>query len=229
MDVILLIAILVTSVLAGGQLLRRAGGHLRLPILTLAIAAVTLVVSVVGELVPDVLDALGRDRDALAAGEWWRIVTPLFVQDGGWPGLVSNLVALLLLGTLVESLLGRAVLAITYFAAGLISEVFAYTLLQGQGFAGNSVANFGLAGLLAIVAVAGSERSVATTALARIFGAVSLAAGVWLAAIANLHAVGFVVGVAVGATLLLAGAKAVVTPPATPPAPAPAKAPSPPS
>ena len=206
MEATLLIVILAASVLAGGQLLRLGGGHLRLPILTLAIAAVTLVVSIAGEVNADTLDLLGRDADALAAGEWWRIVTPLFVQDGGWAGLVFNLVALLLLGTLVESIFGRPTLAVAYFAAGLVSEVFAYTLLPNQGFAGNSVADLGLAGLIAIAAVAGSERSVPTTSLARIIGAVGLAAGVWLAVIANLHAVGYFVGVLVGAAVLLLSA-----------------------
>ena len=194
-----LLAVLVTaSVVAGGLVLRQRGKRLVFPGVTIAIAAVTLVVSVIGEFDRGILDLLGRDEFGLTQqGEWWRIVTPLFVQDGGWAGLIFNLVALLVLGTLVESIFGRGMLGVVYFAGGLISEAFAYTLLPDQGFAGNSVANMGLAGLIGIVAV--------TTAAvpARILGGLSVVAGAWLVFTGNLHGIGYVVGVLAGVAVVL--------------------------
>lgn len=194
----LLAAIVTASVFAGGLVLRQRGKKLRFPWLTVVIALVTLVFSVLGELDRDILDLLRRDGYGLTQqGEWWRIVSPLVVQDGGWPGLIFNLLTLVVLGTLVESIFGARLLAVAYLAAGLISEVFAYTLLQNQGFAGNSVANMGLAGLIGIVAVT----TPATPA--RIAGGLSVLAGAWLVFTGNLHGVGYAVGVLVGLTVVL--------------------------
>lgn len=196
MDTTAFIVIVVTSASIGVQLLRQRGARLRPPLVTIGIAIVTFVVSVLAEFDPALLAALARDRDALLAGEWWRMITPLFAQDGGWAGLIFNLVALLVLGSAAELLLGRRMLLGTYFGAGLVSEVAAYTILQGQGFAGNSVANFGLAGLLAVVGVA-------SAAGPRLFGLVSLVAGALLVVFANLHGVGYAVGAVIGAIYVL--------------------------
>lgn len=197
MDTTAFIVIVVTSAAIGIQLLRQRGDRLRPPLVTIGIAIVTFVVSVLAEFDPTLLAALARDRDALLAGEWWRMITPLFAQDGGWAGLIFNLVALLVLGSATELLLGRRMLLGTYFGAGLVSEVAAYTILQGQGFAGNSVANFGLAGLLAVVGVASSAAG------PRLFGLVSLVAGALLLVFANLHGVGYAVGAVIGAIYVL--------------------------
>lgn len=188
-----LIWILVTAAaIAGGFALRAGRQHHRPPAATLTLAAITLVTSALGELFPAFLDALDRDRSSLLDGQVWRIVTPLFVQDGGWPGTIFNVVALVVMGTFVESLYGARTLLATYVVAGLVSEIAAYTVLQHQGFAGNSVADIGLAGLLAVTLI------VAGPTTARVFGAIGIAAGIVLLAIANLHGVGFLVGALAG-------------------------------
>ena len=192
-----LILIASVSVGIGILLARKAGEKLRLPVATLAIALVTLVVGVLVLFDPVLLAALRR-TDGFFAGEWWRIITPLFAQDGGWFGLVFNLVTLVVVGALFESAFGWRMLLVTYFAAGLLSEVAAYTVLPGQGFAGNSVANFGLAGMLAVVALT-------LEVPARALGVISLAGGVFLLAHGlfifdppDLHAVGYFTGAAIG-------------------------------
>jgi rhomboid protease GluP len=190
-DSAVFIFILITSATVGFRLMQQKGERFRWPFATLGIAAVTLVVSVLAEFDPVLLAGLGRDRDALLAGEWWRMVTPLFAQDGGWPGLIFNLVSLLVLGTAVELTFGRGMLLAVYFAAGLVSEVAAYTVLQGQGFAGNSVANFGLAGFVAVIGVF-------TGSMPRLFGVLSLIGGMVLVVTANLHGVGYLVGALIG-------------------------------
>jgi hypothetical protein len=50
------------------------------PVATAAVLAVTVVLTVLQFPLPQVRLALWRDPDALAAGQWWRLVTPLFVQ-----------------------------------------------------------------------------------------------------------------------------------------------------
>jgi membrane associated rhomboid family serine protease len=192
------IIILVSATIASGVLtLQHRGLRLRLPIATLAVAVIVAVVSVAGELRPDVLAALGRDLPALQAGEWWRAVTPLVVQDGGWPGLIFNLVALVVIGALVEALFPRWVMPAVFVVTGLIGELAAYTIMQGQGFAGNSVANLGLAGVVLVAALRTPRVP------ARVAGVIGLAAGAVLVATWDLHAVGIVVGVVLGVALWL--------------------------
>ncbi len=192
----LLTPLMIVSAMIGVLLIRARSQQFRVPWVTLAIALVTLVVGVLALFDPVLLAAISRDREALLAGEWWRIITPLFGQDGGGFGLTFNLVALLAFGTFVELAFGWRMLLVTYFAAGLVSEVAAYTLLPGQGFAGNSVANFGLVGLLAVVA--------ATQAFPlRLLGGLVLLGGLLLLIGGNLHGVGFAVGGLVGLVYVL--------------------------
>jgi hypothetical protein len=57
----------------------------RWPIATVSVLAVTTVLTVLQFPFPEVRLALWRDPHALAAGQWWRLVTPLFVQyDAVW-------------------------------------------------------------------------------------------------------------------------------------------------
>ncbi|MCU1416413.1 MAG: hypothetical protein JWP32_587 [Schumannella sp.] len=197
MDLVFLL-IVIASATAGSAVMRARGQSLRWPLMTIGIAVVTLVLSVLALFDEGMLASLGRNRDALLAGEWWRIVTPLFAQDGGWPGLIFNIVALLVLGGFIEIALGGWMLVVTYFVSGLLTEVVAYTLLPGQGFAGNSIANFGVAGALAVIGVG------ATSDLrVRVLAIVSLAAGAFLLVTLNLHGAGYAIGALIGVGYVL--------------------------
>lgn len=187
------IIVLVSATISAGMLtLQHRGVRVRVPVATIVIALVVAVVSVIGELNADVLAALGRDLHALQAGEWWRAVTPLVVQDGGWPGLIFNLFALVVIGALAETLLPRWVVPLVFVVTGLIGELAAYTVMQGQGFAGNSVANLGIAGVVLVAALRTPRVP------ARIAAVIGLAAGVVLLVTWDLHSVGIIVGVALG-------------------------------
>ncbi len=190
--------LMIVSATIGVLVMRARGKQFRIPWVTLGIALVTMVVGVLALFDTVLLAAIARDRDALLAGEWWRIITPLFGQDGGGFGLIFNLAALLAFGTFVESIFGWRMLLVAYFSAGLVSEVAAYTLLPGQGFAGNSVATVGLVGLLA--AVAAWEPFPL-----RIFGGFVLLGGLVLLVLRDLHGVGFAVGALVGLVYSLVG------------------------
>lgn len=188
MDAILINTVLATAIWAGLLHLRRDRRRLRLPVATLVLAAVTLTMSTLANLNPVVLAALGRDRDQLLAGQLWRLVTPLFAQDGGWPGTISNIVGLLFVGTIVETLHPRRVLVGVYFLAGILSEIAAYSYLPNQGFAGNSVADLGIAALLLVTAVTARRTPAQAVAV------LGLLAGTILLVTGNLHGVGFTAG-----------------------------------
>jgi membrane associated rhomboid family serine protease len=166
----------------------RAGRRERpLPVAPLAVFVVTAVVSLLQFPFPAILDALKRDPERLAAGEWWRLLTPLVVQDGGWAGTVSNLVALALVGTAAAAQLGVRRWLLLYFGTGIATEVAAYAWLP-QGFAGNSIAICGLAAGLAWTAVT------ATKVAPAILGGVSVASGVALLVLRDLHGVAYAIG-----------------------------------
>lgn len=197
MEAIALSIINVTTIAGTFFYLRATKRRFRFPVATVILAAVTLTVSVIGELSPGILNLLDRDRSLLLGGEWWRMLTPLFVQDGGWAGTISNTVTLLAIGLCCETLYRRWVFVSVYFLAGIVSEVFAYTLLQHQGFAGNSVANAGTAALCLVTLCAVSPLP------ARVLGVVGVITGILLIVTANLHGIGFAVGAVVGLVLVL--------------------------
>ncbi len=188
----MLLGIIVSVALAGGVFnLKSKKQKLALPKATLLVACVTLVVGAIGNIFPTALNLLGRNLPHLQQGETWRWFTPLFVQDGGWAGLIFNLLTLLIIGTLIETIFGKRRFLITYFVAGFISEIAAYTILQHQGFAGNSVANMGLAGLLFTALLTSKAEPV------RVIGLVGMGAGLILLFTGNLHGVGFISGVVI--------------------------------
>ena len=97
---------------------------------------------------PAILQLFERDYARFLTGDWWRLITSLFVQDGGVSGSIFNLVSLLLVGIVAERLWGSRRWLIIFFAGGLLSQLIAFAW-QPVG-AGNSVANFSLAAGVAV-------------------------------------------------------------------------------
>ena len=95
-----------------------------------------------------VATAFRRDASIILSGEWWRIFTALFVQDGDVGGSVFNILSLLLLGVVMETLGGPIRLLLLFFIGGIGSELIAL-VWQPVG-AGNSVGNFSVAAGVAI-------------------------------------------------------------------------------
>lgn len=130
---------------------------------------------------PAVLHALERNADRIAKGEVWRVVTALVQQDGGLAGTIANALALLVMGSVAEHLLGGRRTADTFIGVGVLAQLPALAW-QPVG-AGNSVANFGLTGALALDVLFDCRRSVLATAAA----AFTLLAGIGLTALTDVH------------------------------------------
>ncbi|MCC6314510.1 MAG: rhomboid family intramembrane serine protease [Thermomicrobiales bacterium] len=188
-DLLLSLTIVAAASAGGLTLVGRAGGRpdLRPPPIVLVVLALTAVPSLLQLRYPAVLTTLQRDSAALARGEWWRLATPLVVQDGGIAGTIFNLVALLIVGTLGARVLGSRPWLTLYLVVGVAAEVVAYAWIH-QGSAGNSVANFGVAAGLALMALRMRQKPAVAAGVATLLG------GAALLLLGDLHGAAFAIG-----------------------------------
>jgi rhomboid protease GluP len=112
------------------------------PVAAMLIIGVTVLITGLQFIFPEVLTEFRRNREALLAGEWWRMVTPLFVQAHGWWQCCLNGVGAIFLCPLAERFYGKRLLAL-YFVPGILGEIFGY--LWSPNGAGSSL---GLAGVI---------------------------------------------------------------------------------
>jgi membrane associated rhomboid family serine protease len=89
----------------------------------------------------------GTGPDILLKGEWWRLVTAVFVHIG-IIHIASNMYVFWGLGMIAERLLGRQNFLATYLLTGIGGNVLTLLLKPKIVGAGASGAIFGLAGLL---------------------------------------------------------------------------------
>jgi membrane associated rhomboid family serine protease len=114
------------------------------PVVTLLIWLATATTTALQHFLPSLQAALDRRPGAFAHGEWWRLLTALFVHNEGWRQWTLNLGGLAVLGTVVERRVGRLHLLVIYFVPGVIGE-WAGMIWKPSG-AGASVAVAGLMG-----------------------------------------------------------------------------------
>jgi membrane associated rhomboid family serine protease len=101
-------------------------------------------------------DLFALSRFTVADGEVWRLISSGFIHGNGDPGsvpfhLLSNMLALWILGTILEPALGRLRFALVYFVS-LLAGSFGALLLTPDAFtAGASGAVFGLMGAAIVV------------------------------------------------------------------------------
>ncbi len=130
-----------------------------MPLTTILLALAIAVSSTLQFFFPSMLSALQRDYAQILRGEWWRIVTALFVQDGGVSGAVFNVLSLLLIGRMAEQLWGGKRMIIVFFAGAIIGELAGFAW-QPIG-AGNSVGNFSLAAGIAAISLMRQHNKIA--------------------------------------------------------------------
>jgi membrane associated rhomboid family serine protease len=83
-------------------------------------------------------------------GEWWRLLTSLFVHGGFYQVLVTT-AAFVQVGIILERLVGPAAFASVYFVAGLVASMLRLSDDPLAVHAGSSSAVLAVYGLLAIV------------------------------------------------------------------------------
>jgi len=143
-----------------------------LPVGTILIIGVTAVFTGLQFVFPEVLADLRRNRGALLAGEWWRMVTPNFVQwAGAWQAFANGLWAVSVC-PLAEKFYGRRILAL-FFVPAILGQIFGY-----MWFPNGAGSSLGLAGVMGgLFAFTFSNRSEISES-ARMFSVLGIAGAV---------------------------------------------------
>jgi membrane associated rhomboid family serine protease len=171
---------------AGGQR-RPAFSWWPVPRATLVFTVIVAASAASQLIFPALLPRFERNGPLVADGELWRLVTSIFVQDGGLGGTVSNLASLFLVGALAERYWGsRWWLAIFWVSA--IAGGAAGLAWQPVG-AGTSIGTFGLAGSVAVANL--RERQHPASAVA---AALATAAALLLLLLKDIHGAAAVAG-----------------------------------
>jgi rhomboid protease GluP len=97
--------------------------------------------------VKDIVAWGGNLKFNVTGGEWWRLISALFVHIGLFP-LLANMVGLYFIGLMVEPILGRFKFVIAYLSAGVIANLVSIIWIKEGVTAGASGAVFGLYGVL---------------------------------------------------------------------------------
>lgn len=108
---------------------------------------------------------------AVRAGEWWRLLSALFLHFG-WLHLMMNMLALWLLGPFIELALGLRRFLLIYLATGISSMVIVFKLSSGAAdqelTVGASGCIMGLVGATGAIMLRGWRREKALTAKKRL-------------------------------------------------------------
>ena len=160
-----------------------------LPVATISILVISAILTSLQLLYPMLLPALDRNVGALRAGQWWRLVTPRFVNPEIWTQYVL-LVILALVGPAVERRHGGLRWLMLWLAAGIVGEVVSFAW-QPQG-AGASLGICGLMGAWLMLMVRGENTKY------------------WVPSVVSLALTGNLVGMALGNWLLGGGVAVVV-------------------
>lgn len=177
----------------------------RFPRATLLLAVTVALPTTLQFFFPEILSAFRRDYARFLSGDWWRLITPLFVQDGGIAGAIFNVVSLLLVGGIAEQVWGGKRMIGIFFVGGIVGEAVAFAW-QPIG-AGNSVGNFSLAASVAVACLTPhAARITRMTAL------LALSADVVLVLLKDIHGAAAVTGITL-ALLLRAGWQSKARPP----------------
>ena len=149
---------------------------------------------------PAILTALQRDAFRVMAGEWWRLITSLFVQDSGAAGSLFNLVSLLAVGSVAEELWGSRRWLLLFGVSGIVGEAVALAW-QPVG-AGTSLAIFGLAAAVALRCLSKSSPGPA-----RLAAVVAIGAALWLLVLKDIHGAASLTGIVLASLMMMMSAR----------------------
>ncbi|MGI8638166.1 MAG: rhomboid family intramembrane serine protease [Segetibacter sp.] len=109
-----------------------------------------MVISGVNLIEPEAKDIIkwgGNIKFNVTGGEWWRLITNIFVHIGILPLLV-NLFGLYFIGLMAESILGKLKMLIAYLTIGVLASLISIVWAPEGVSAGATGAIFGLYGVV---------------------------------------------------------------------------------
>lgn len=109
-----------------------------------------MVFSGVSFIAPSMMDMLvwgGNNKYQLLQGEWWRLLTNIFLH-AGIMHLIFNIFALVLAGIFIEPVLGRKQYALLYLSSGILASFVSAVWHSNTVSVGASGAIFGVYGAL---------------------------------------------------------------------------------
>ena len=115
-------------------------------IMTYILIAICLVVFVFTNIYPMLTYLLANNRDLFKLGDYYRIISCIFVH-GGILHLLCNMYSLYILGTQVETFMGKVKFILIYLISGIVGSAMSMALNPGFSV-GASGAIFGLMGSL---------------------------------------------------------------------------------
>ena len=77
------------------------------PTVTVIILFITALLTALNFRFPGILDALRRSPETLTSKEWWRLITPIFINRGGWLEITFNFFSFTVIGAVAEYVIGR--------------------------------------------------------------------------------------------------------------------------
>lgn len=96
-----------------------------------------------------IVEAGALVRDRVTAGEWWRIVSAMFLH-GGFDHVLGNIVVLYIVGLACEHAFGGARTTLVYFASGVAGALLSVAASPGPSV-GASGAIFGVSAAVIVV------------------------------------------------------------------------------
>ncbi|WP_189304902.1 rhomboid family intramembrane serine protease [Streptomyces albospinus] len=163
---------------------------------TITLFAVMAVMAVVQYAVPAAVNDLMRQPGALSNGQWWRAGTALLVQSSGITQIALNLPALLVVGAVAESALGRWRTLAVFLTSGVLAHVVSLADWSPRG-GGDSVAICGLLGALAVTCLLRGN-ALGLTFKDSWYALIVPAAGLFLCLVHNNHGAGLLAGCLLG-------------------------------
>lgn len=118
------------------------------PVVTV-ILAINVIVFIGQQLFPELTEKLIMDPFLIGAGEYWRLITPVFLHAGVLHIFLNSYI-LYSLGPNVESAFGSFRFALMYLAAGFLATAASFALPPEVRSLGASGAVFGMAGVLLV-------------------------------------------------------------------------------